>query len=251
MIAICRRRFFPGWNVLTLLMIIASLCSGRGIANGEDLPAPIAHWKLDDLGSKASDSAGTHHGVIHGAVSRQGKIGTALLFDRAKGNHVSIPHSSDFEIGTFTVSAWVWLTKEPTFSGILGTRCGGEFNFDMKVNTDKVHGDIGDGIRWIDTRINFYKDDVGSNGMGGDLETGRWYLITFAVDNERKECRLYLDADRKKTIPFNGEPRLMRQGQTMQIGNTGTGEFMDGIIDDVRVWKQALTDEQVKCLLIH
>lgn len=232
-------------------MIIASLCSGRGIANGEDLPAPIAHWKLDDLGSKASDSAGTHHGVIHGAVSRQGKIGTALLFDRAKGNHVSIPHSSDFEIGTFTVSAWVWLTKEPTFSGILGTRSGGEFNFDMKVNTDKVHGDIGDGIRWIDTRINFYKDDVGSNGMGGDLETERWYLITFAVDNERKECRLYLDADRKKTIPFNGEPRLMRQGQTMQIGNTGTGEFMDGIIDDVRVWKQALTDEQVKCLLIH
>ena len=213
------------------------------------VPVPIAHWKLDDVGSEARDSIGIHHGTIHGAVSREGKHGKALLFDRAKGDCVSIPHSPEFEIGTFTVSAWVWLTKEPTFSGVLGTRLGGEFNFDMKVNTDKVHGDIGDGIRWVDTKINFYKDDVGTNRQGGDLEIRRWYLITFVVDNEKKECRLYLDADRKKTIAFKGEPRLMRPSQTMQIGNTGTNEFMDGLIDDVRIWKHALTDEQVRGLI--
>ncbi len=211
---------------------------------------PIAHWKLDDEGREARDSAGTHHGTIHGAVSHAGKSGQARLFDRPPGDHVRIPYSPDFEIGTFTVSAWVWLTKEPTFSGILGTRTGGEFNFDMKVNADKVHGDIGDGARWIDTKINFYKDDVGSNGQGGDLAIERWYLITFVVDNEHKECRLYLDGDRKKTIPFQGEPRLMRPGQTMTIGNTGAGEFMDGVIDDVRIWKQALTDQQVASLIV-
>jgi len=213
------------------------------------VPDPIAHWQLDDDGSEARDSAGTHHGTIHGAVPHAGKSGKARLFDRPQGNYVSIPHSPDFEISTFTVSAWVWLTREPTFSGILGTRTGGEFNFDMKVNADKVHGDIGDGTRWIDTKINFYKDDVGSNGQGGDLATQRWYLITFVVDNELKECRLHLDGDRKKTIPFQGEPRLMRQGQTMTIGNTGAGEFMDGVIDDVQIWKQALTDQQVVNLI--
>ncbi len=119
----------------------------------------------------------------------------------------------------------------------------------MKVNADKVHGDIGDGTRWINTAINFYKDDVGTNGQGGDLETKRWYLITFVIDNETKECRLYLDADRKKTIPFKGEPRLMRSGQTMRIGSTGNGEFMDGVIDDVRIWKNALADQQVRSLI--
>ena len=212
------------------------------------VPMPIAHWKLDD-DIEARDSAGSHHGTIHGAVSHEGKLGKGLLFDRAKEQHVAIPHSPDFEIGTFTVSAWVWLTKEPTFSGIVGTRAGGEFTFDMKVNADKVHGDIGDGTRWIDTAINFYKDDVGSNGQGGDLEAKRWYLITFVIDNETKECRLYLDADRKKTIPFKGEPRLMRPGQTMRIGSTGNGEFMDGVIDDVRIWKHGLTDEQVRKLI--
>ena len=212
------------------------------------VPTPIAHWKLDD-DLEARDSAGTHHGTIHGAVSHAGKFDKALLFDRAKGQHVTIPHSPDFEIGTFTVSAWVWLTKEPTFSGVVGTRLGAEFNFDMKVNADKVHGDIGDGTRWIETGVNFYKEDVGSNGQGGDLETRRWYLLTFVVDSEAKECRLYLDADRKKSIPFKGEPRLMRSGQTMTLGNTGRGEFMDGVIDDVRIWKHALTDQQVRSLI--
>lgn len=222
---------------------------GLKSAQNTGVPDPIAHWQLDDEGGEARDSAGTHHGTIHGAVPHAGKFGKARAFDRPKGDYVGIPYSPDFEIGTFTVSAWVWLTKEPTFSGILGTRSGGEFNFDMKVNADKVHGDIGDGVRWIDTKINFYKDDVGSNGQGGDLATQRWYLVTFVVDNEHKECRLYLDGDRKKTIPFEGEPRLMRRGQTMTIGNTGAGEFMDGVIDDVRIWKQALSDQQVVNLI--
>jgi putative heme-binding domain-containing protein len=213
------------------------------------VPAPIAHWQFEDDDLEARDSAGKHPGTIHGATSHAGKFGRGLLFDRAKGNHVAIPYSPDFEIGTFTVSAWVWLTKEPTFSGIVGTRSGGEFTFDMKVNADKVHGDIGDGTRWINTAINFYKDDVGSNGQGGDLDIRHWYLITFVIDNDKKECRLYLNADRKNTISFQGEPRLMRPGQTMTIGNTGQGEFMDGVIDDVRIWKHALVDDQVQKLI--
>jgi putative heme-binding domain-containing protein len=213
------------------------------------VPAPIAHWQFEDEDSEARDSAGKHHGLVYGATSQPGKFGKGLLFDRQKEQHVAIPYSPDFELGTFTVSAWVWLTKEPTFSGILGTRLGGEFNFDMKVNADKVHGDIGDGSKWLSTSINFYKTDTGSNGQGGDLELKRWYLITYVIDSDKQECRMYLDADLKKTMPLNGDPRLMRSGQTLTIGNTGAREFMDGVIDDVRIWKHALSDEQVKKLV--
>lgn len=235
-------RFTALLAVLCLLPLVAS-------AADDDLPAPLAHWKLDDEGREARDSAGTHHGVIHGATSHEGKIGRGLLFDRERKQQVAVPYSRDLELATFTVSAWVWLTKEPSFSGIVGTRTGGEFNFDMKVNVDKVHGDIGDGQRWIETKVNFYKDDVGANGQGGDLALRRWYLVTFVIDDERKECRLYLDADRKKSISFDGSPRLMRAGQTLTIGNTGRDEHMDGVIDDVRIWNRALSDAQVRKLL--
>lgn len=37
----------------------------------------------------------------------------------------------------------------------------------------------------------------------------------------------------------------------MQIGNTGKSEFMDGVIDEVRIWNEALTDEQVRGLFVN
>lgn len=229
-------------SLLTLTMALLT-----SAARGE-LPAPIAHWTFDESGAEGSDSAGSHHGTVQGATPHAGKYGKGLLFDRSRRDHVSVPHAADLECSTFSVSAWVWLTKPPTFSGIVGTRQGGAMLFDMKVNTDKVHGDIGDGSRWIETKVNFYKDDGGTNGQGGDLDLERWYLVTFVIDDENKECRLYLDGDKKKTIPYKGQPKLIQPGRTLRIGDTGAGEFMDGVIDDVRIYSVALTDDQVQAL---
>lgn len=210
------------------------------------LPAPVAHWTFDEEGPEAVDRAGGHTGAIRGAVRHPGRLGGALLFDRARRDHVSVPHAADLELSTFTVSAWVRLTKPPTFSGILGTRQGGAMLFDVKVNADKVHGDIGDGERWIDTKVNFYADDVGSDGRGGRLELDRWHLVTYVIDVDA--CRLYLDGDLKKTLPFTGRPRLLRPGGELRIGDTGAGEYMDGVIDDVRIYKEPLSTAQVQAL---
>ena len=230
---------------------MVAVCAGGSLAATPawgELPVPIAHWTFDEAGAEGRDAVGGHHGTVHGAVSHAGKVGKGLLFDRSRQDHVSVPYAADLELSTYTVSAWVWLTKPPTYSGIVGTRQGGAMLFDVKVNTDKVHGDIGNGTQWIETKVNFYKDDVGSNGQGGDLALERWYLVTFVIDDDAKECRLYLDGDRKKTIPFKGQPKLMQPGRTLRIGDTGAGEHMDGVIDDVRIYKEALTDEQVQAL---
>jgi hypothetical protein len=37
----------------------------------------------------------------------------------------------------------------------------------------------------------------------------------------------------------------MQPGRTLRIGDTGAGEFMDGVLDDVRIFAAALTDGQV------
>lgn len=211
-----------------------------------DLPRPIAHWKLDNGGHVARDSAGSHHGKIIGAELASGRIGKGLEFVRKDGDHVVIPYSEDFALSTFTVSAWVYLTRDPTFSGILGTRHGAAHTFDMKVNDAKVHGDIGDGTHWIETAVNFYADDTGTNGEGGDLAIKRWYHIVYVIDSGRQECRLYLDADLKKRIAFKGTPVLMTPANTMHIGHSSGTEFMDGIIDEVKIWNQALTSGQIE-----
>ena len=180
--------------VLLCLLLVISLGAGNMPAGAAEatLPTPVAHWKLDDEGPVAKDATGSHQGAIQGAVPHAGRIGPGRLFVRSRQDHISIPYAPDLELSTFTVSAWVWLTEPPTFSGIVGTRAGGAQLFDVKVNADKVHGDIGDGKKWIETGVNFYAGDVGT---------------------------------------------------------TGAGEFMDGVIDDVRIWKEALTDDQVKQLM--
>jgi hypothetical protein len=222
---------------------------GAKASSGAALPSPIAHWKLDETtGAVARDSAGEHHGKFVGTIPAQGKHSGGRLFDRPKGDHVAIEYDKSFALSTFTVAAWVKLTRPPTFSGILGTRFGGETTFDMKVNDVKVHGDIGDGSNWIETKVNFYADDTGSNQQGGKLKLDRWYHIAYVIDADRQKCFLYLDADLKKTISFAGKPLLMKPGQQMRIGNSSSDEFMDGIIDDVCIWPTALAGSQVKLL---
>ena len=233
-------------KMLCGVMVACGLVVGpRTVLSETDMPTPVAHWTFDEVGAIGRDVSGTHHGTVHGATPHAGKLGGGLLFDRSRRQYVEVPHAAELELSTFTVSAWVWLTKPPTFSGIVGTRQGGATLFDMKVNTDKVHGDIGDGSQWIETKVNFYKSDVGTNGQGGDLDLERWYLITFVIDDTNDECRLYLDGDRKKKIPFSGQPKLLQAGRVLRIGDTGAGEFMDGVIDDVRIYAAALTDAQV------
>jgi len=214
------------------------------------VPTPIAHWTLDEPGgTEVRDIVGGHHGTVHGTQPHaEGRVGRARFFVRDSDDHVSVPYSSDFDIASFSVSAWVWLTEPPTFSGIVGTRHGGDHTFDMKINAGKVHGDVGNGDRWIETAVNFTAADVGSDGQGGDLAVGRWYLVTYVVDDTAKKFRLYLDGDLKKTIPYSGTPRFMKPGQSLRIGCSSGSEFMDGVIDDVQIWNRPLTDAEVRGL---
>ncbi|MFP6675773.1 MAG: LamG-like jellyroll fold domain-containing protein [Pirellulaceae bacterium] len=237
------------WNGFFHCDALVEFVIDNGSTRPHRVPMPIARWRFDEAeGQIAADSVGGHHGKIVGTKTVTGKKIAARLFDRKEGDHVVIEYSKDFELSTFTVAAWIKLTRPPTFSGILGTRFGGESTFDMKVNSAKVHGDIGDGTKWIETKVNFYADDKGANGQGGVLDLDRWYHIVYVIDNEAQRCRLYLDADLKKTIPFVGTPRLMKPGQQMRIGNSSSDEFMDGVIDEVCIWDQALSGEQVRAL---
>ncbi|MCE9632546.1 MAG: c-type cytochrome, partial [Planctomycetia bacterium] len=213
-------------------------------------PAPIAHWALDEPeGTEARDMAGGHHGVIRGAWPHaQGVAGRARLFVRGDGDHVEVPYHSDFDIPSFTVSAWIWLTEAPSSSGIIGTRHGGDSTFDIKVAADHVHGDLGSGTQWIEMKLDIGAADVGMDGQGGQLKVGRWYHVTYVVDDSTKHCRLYVDGDPKKTVPYAGLPRLMKPGQALRIGCSAHGEFMGGIIDEVKIWNQPLSDGQVKSL---
>jgi hypothetical protein len=170
----------------------------------------------------------------------------AMDFD-GSNDYVEIGYSLELSLNDFTVSAWVNVATEPSGDGfgILGTRFGGDTTFDLKVQENKIHGDIGDGTAWINIFLDIRAGDTGTNGQGGDLDVGTWYMITYVIDNTNQEVRLYMDGDLKRTIAISGTPLLMKSGQSMRIGNSYDIEWMNGLIDDVRIYSQALSKEEI------
>ncbi|MCK4291923.1 MAG: hypothetical protein KAY65_01900 [Planctomycetes bacterium] len=213
-------------------------------------PNLIGWWKLDEgKGANALDWSGHgNHGTLNGDPQWVvGYDGGALEFD-GSGDYVEIGYSPELSLNEFTVSAWVNIATEPGTFAIHGTRVGGDTTFDLKVMGDYIHGDIGDGTAWINTAIDIGSGDTGANGQGGDLAVDTWYIITYVIDNTNQQVRLYLDADLKRTIDITGIPLLMKAGQSMRIGDTGYSEWMNGLIDDVRVYDRSLSIKEIKIL---
>ncbi|UCG58083.1 MAG: hypothetical protein JSU70_00985 [Phycisphaerales bacterium] len=215
-------------------------------------PNLVAWWKFDDgAGDTALDSSGNgHDGTLGGAPQWVAGFFDGALAFAGSGDYVDIAYSPGLALNEFTVSAWVKLTAEPGVFGIHGTRIGGEYTFDFKVQAADIHGDIGDGIAWLNTALDITAGDTGSNGRGGDLDLETWYAITYVIDNTNQEVRLYLDGDLKVTLAISGTPLLMQSGQSMRIGHTGYGtEWMNGLIDDVRIYDRALSTDEVEAMV--
>ncbi len=84
-----------------LLPLAALLASTDGVQ-----ASPFAHWTFD---VDASDALGAHPGAMMGnaSISSDGGAiaGEALILD-GDGDYVSIPYSSDFQLGAGTISLW-------------------------------------------------------------------------------------------------------------------------------------------------
>jgi len=74
-----------------------------------------------------------NHGTINGAKFVDGRYGWSLNFDGVD-DYVNVPHASELDLSTFTVSVWV-------NADVLGT------NYERMVDKSAVTGAIGEGYR--------------------------------------------------------------------------------------------------------
>lgn len=210
----------------------------------EEIAAPpdaVACYRFENtlVDATGKGHTGTTEGTGSSFVAgRSANAGQAINFTGSAD--VAVTYASDLALNAYTVSAWVNLNTAPgaLMFGILGTRFGGETTFDVKIQSTKVHADIGSGTAWLNTAVDF-------NVV---VPVGSWHMITYAVDSAANEVRMYYDGVLTNTLAFNGTPLLMKAGQTLKIGLSSTGEFMNGKMDDVYIYSSALTADQVKAL---
>jgi hypothetical protein len=203
----------------------------------------IGYWKLDETtGAVAADSSGnSNHGTVLGnAVWRPtaGWIGGALDFD-GRNDYVKVdrPKGFNFAPNSFSVSAW-----------INAREARGLWHAILEYDRTSLTGNRF-GI-WLDTEGRFHFR-VGQNTWQSpsSLNQNQWYHVAATYDATTKAMDLYVDGQLVATATqrygFN-TPTIA----TLTIGASGAGndEFFNGLIDDVRVFRTALSEEDVLTL---
>ena len=207
-------------------------------ANAAD-PSLVGWWRLDESsGTTAYDSSGKgNNGTLHGNPQWEtGMIGGALHFDDASSDYVEIPFSEHLRVlnqGDFTHAAWV--------------------NFD-EVNRKQqilMQGNLGGLGRpsFFITASGAVQSWLGGGGTysGVNLVAEQWYHLAVVVTEGGAvdSIQLYVDGEGAG----NPGQRDMESCEGVYLigrHKANQNEFMDGLVDDVRMYNRALTNAEIQ-----
>jgi hypothetical protein len=188
-------------------------------------PGLVAWWRLDETSGTAAANAvegGPWGSVFAGAPKwAAGKVGGAMKF--AQGDEVRVQGS--FSLSAITLTAWVkhddLATQRQRYvsfgseAAVIRCEAGGA-HFYMRTDGD---------LRQI--------------VVPGTLEVGKWAHVAGTWDGTTQ--KLYKDGLLIGTATPGGK---LSPATLVQIG--ADGESMHGMIDEVRIYNRALSDEELK-----
>ena len=252
--------------ILSLVLTGCSLLSniGQAPATGQSgityltkgLPTGLVGlWHFSEVGALdiTNDSSGNdNHGKVHGASLDDGQpgFGEALSFDGVD-DYVEVDDSTSLDItGDLTIEAWVKFDDFTVpHSYIVGKDTVGQRSYGLAVDGGHYGPDyIG--------RVGFvvFKDGgVPSIHWGNTvLSTGQWYHIAATYDfvtDGNSVMTIYVDGNRDSPAKTNAMGPIYSGSANLQIGarQYGTSRcFVDGTIDEVRIWNVALSEGQLR-----
>jgi hypothetical protein len=205
----------------------------RKYHDGSD-PGALSRWKFD---GNVQDAWGSYDGddntdlaYASNAIRNQAK-----KFD-GSGDYVLVnsgnDFSQDFSSSGITVSAWVRTSS----TGSRKTIWAGN-----------------DSDAWWDTRVNenekleMWYGSSNSNPnivSSTSLEKNKWYHAAFSVRPSDYRIRLYLNGVQDGSGGNGNDPNY-KQFSTNSIGERENDEWMDGVIDDLRIYTRSLEPYEV------
>jgi len=213
----------------------------------DDPPLTAGHWDMDDNRPDAivADSSGNgNHGLARrntSAISRPGVIGASLFFD-GSGDWVGVPDSPEWSFdGDFTITLWAKFDS-----------------FNLRWWESALVGqDEGGGLRnkWIfsycptsgRTLFHINGPGIGGHILAGDqwaAQTQAWYFVGLTRSGETYTFYRQGVADGSQV----NSTALPDVSSALTIGwAEGPAKFA-GTIDDVRIYREALTALEVEAV---
>jgi CSLREA domain-containing protein len=213
------------------------------------VPEPEGYWKLDEgSGTVASDStANDYTGTLANSPTWSGEKPAlqftnsgSLSFDRSSpADYVNVPDIPNIDdLQELSLATWVNLETTPGGSGYTYMRF-------VQLGSEKAV------LRYVDNngmgKLQFFMRIDGSTrgiAVNHAWQTGTWYHVIGTYDGSH--IRLYLDGGEVGTpLAVSG---TVDTGDGVRLSHSGSSEALDGLLDDVRVYDQALSAAEVQAL---
>ncbi len=216
----------------------------------------VLHLKFDD--QKTDDAAGGAAGKIVGKVEwAEGKVGGALKLDGS--GHVDVPNSAavdKVQAESYTLAAWFKPQEVPPGTESDNTARHGilikaGWHFGLSYNNEKQFVME----HWL-APVAGTEEPVwaGAGTWEDSCDSGKWYHVVGVVDRKAGVTKLYLNGEMKNSADWEAGKPSRDPGTTpwrVGIASPGAEKWgwpAKGLVDDVRIYKKALTDAEVTAL---
>jgi len=196
-------------------------------------PSPTHEWRFEN---NTLDTVGTANGVaINGPAYVTGIEGVAALSFNGVNQYVNLTNIPGFQFTStqsFTLSAWVKLKNLPNARSTI-------------VETDPTAGAwYGLGITAANQWAFFGATDIVSSVTA---DVGQWHLLAAVQDGTGGTRKLYSDG----LLLVSGWAQAANGSGALGIGampGAAPSQFLNGSIDDVRIYNQALAPTDIGLL---
>ncbi|MDA3867097.1 MAG: T9SS type A sorting domain-containing protein [Salinivirgaceae bacterium] len=227
------------------LFFVAFMCIGFTINAQIDLQEGlVAHYPFN---SNANDESGNgDHGFVNGATlvpDRFDNVNSAFNFD-GYNDYIECGGDAIFD-GSVSVSLWVYF-DEVNFSEV------------KRIMGKGLASDIdvpGWSINLLESnKINFfwedYEDTNNSISSSVELEALEYYHLVLTIDPVSSEYKIYINNNLEATGTMTNPP--MPNNDNLLIGarivEAGMERYMDGSIDDIRIYDRTVNEQEVQAL---
>jgi hypothetical protein len=210
----------------------------------------VAWWPLDVDGTDASGNGfdGTITGALAPAEGANAATGGSLTFDG--GSRIDVPFDQNLNPDDFTITMWANASSTAGFASPITSR-------DDVNNGVSTHGFIiynDNGGNW-----NFWTGD-GNPGWdtlaAGPVLTDTWTHLAISYDSVTETKNFYVDGVLAATDTAANQysPNGTVEMEDLHIGagaDDGNSFFFDGRIDDVGLFRTALSEEDINSIMMN
>lgn len=244
--------------------VIASPLSALAAARPQPLKEPAAAGLNDGLvlyssfdDETAADLSGSgNNGTLVGDLQfAEGVRGKALLIegqnvaasdDKQGDRYVDYGKNIQFGTEDFSISLWYKATGESSNSALISNK-----NYKSGANTGFAIGRFGNGIN-LNTAANNTRGELtaGSEELLQSTIDGQWHHVVMSADRDGKLCG-YVDGQPTSQKDISALAQYsMDAGYPLVVGASGSycNGADNGLIDEVRVYKRAVSAEEAAAL---